>query len=264
MVPEPLWGKNLRSNEGLGRYRWDKLRKAIMAERGKSCVICGSDDQPHGHEVWEYQETKKTGIARLIGVEIVCRDCHAIHHWGRTTRLLLERAITLKDIRRLMKHFCTTNGCKQRDFDRHADEALVIWKRRSKLEWQIDWGVYADAVRDAQRTIPERKAEADRQAIIDGDGPPKRSKRFRRQLGTIRGITVIDTGERIRKSAFVIGGKDKFRARVLKFEKNGKRLPIEALVDVLFKGGRSPERQKAFLMAEAKDCIEGWEAECEA
>ena len=34
MAPESLWGMNLRSDFGLGRYRWDKLRKALIAERG--------------------------------------------------------------------------------------------------------------------------------------------------------------------------------------------------------------------------------------
>lgn len=149
MVPEPLWGKNLRSDEGLGRYRWDKLRKAIMAERGKSCIICGSDEQPHGHEVWEYQETKKTGIARLIGVEIVCRDCHAIHHWGQTTKLMEEGAITTEDLHDLVAHFCTVNKCKPRHFDRHEDEGFAIWERRSKLSWRVDWGAYSDAVHTA-------------------------------------------------------------------------------------------------------------------
>jgi hypothetical protein len=150
MVPEPLWGMNLRSPNGLGRYRWRKLRKTIIAERGQSCAICGRDDQPHGHEIWEYQEKRKTGIARLVGVEIICRQCHDIHHWGHTTRMILEGTITLKDIRRLIKHFCIVNGCKKRAFERHADEAMITWERRSELRWQIDWGEFADAVSVAE------------------------------------------------------------------------------------------------------------------
>jgi hypothetical protein len=133
-------------------------RTACIAERGKSCAICGSDDQPHDHEIWKYEEKRRTGIARLTGIEIICRDCHAIHHWGVTTRLLLEGAITSDEIRRLIRHACTINGCKPREFKRRADEATMVWERRSKLRWKLDWGGYTDAVRRAEAARKLRRA----------------------------------------------------------------------------------------------------------
>jgi hypothetical protein len=160
MVPEPIWGMNLRSDDGLGRYRWGKLRKAIIAERGMSCTICGSEDQPHGHEIWKYEEKRKTGVATLIGVEIIRRACHQIHHWGVTTRLAVQGAIPLDEVRRLIRHFCKVNGCKPLDFKRHADEAMVVFQRRSELRWSIDWGEYTDAVRNGGAARPPQSGHS--------------------------------------------------------------------------------------------------------
>ena len=67
-VPKRLWRKNLRSEEvGLGKHRWDKLRKAVLEANGPACTICGDTEKPHGHEVWEYREAE-TGpcVARAL------------------------------------------------------------------------------------------------------------------------------------------------------------------------------------------------------
>lgn len=87
LVPKPLWGRNLRSREGLGKARWDKFRQELIRSNGGRCAICGSGDRLHGHEVWGYREKKTVGTAVLLAVEIVCMDCHDIHHWARTTQL---------------------------------------------------------------------------------------------------------------------------------------------------------------------------------
>jgi hypothetical protein len=160
MVPQPIWGMNLRSKGGLGRYRWEKLRKSILAERGPTCVICASADQPHGHEVWKYEEKRRTGIAKLLRVEIICRDCHSIHHWGVATRLALQGLLPLDDLRRLIKHACNINGCTPRQFKRHADDAMAVWERRSALRWTIDWGPYHEDVRlarEAREQISQKR-----------------------------------------------------------------------------------------------------------
>jgi hypothetical protein len=89
MIPRPLWGRNLRSDvEGIGKHRWMKLRKqAIDACDGK-CVICGSSQELHGHEVWKYQERKTVGRATLLRVDVLCWTCHNITHWGNTVNRL--------------------------------------------------------------------------------------------------------------------------------------------------------------------------------
>jgi hypothetical protein len=40
LVPKGLWEQNLRSSEGLGKARWDKLRRELIKERGARCQIC--------------------------------------------------------------------------------------------------------------------------------------------------------------------------------------------------------------------------------
>jgi hypothetical protein len=150
MVPEPIWGMNLRAPDALGKYRWGKLRKSIIAERGPACAICTSPDQPHGHEIWQYEERRRISIATLHGVEITCRACHQIHHWGLTTRLYMQGAIDKQHVKGLIKHFCKINQCKGRDMKQHADEAMVIWQRRSDLRWKVVWGEYREAVMDAK------------------------------------------------------------------------------------------------------------------
>lgn len=189
MVPEPIWGWNLRSNDGLGKYRWGKLRQSILNARGPSCAICGSTEKPHGHEVWVYQEGPRRGIARLVEVEIVCRDCHSIHHWGVSTRLGFQGAMPIEELKRLVRHACKINNWKIPDFQRHADEAMEIWSQRSKLRWKVDWGPFREAVRDAkaarvERAImiekaarsPEPLAATTSATDFDDDGPSERKR----------------------------------------------------------------------------------------
>ena len=140
LVPRPLWRINLRSK--LSRQEWKKLRAEVIAARGLSCAICQSEDQPQAHEVWKYRENRKTGTARVVRIEIVCRACHEIHHWARTAKLAAAGEISVKRLDELTRHFCAVNDCKPKDFKRHTDNAMAVWERRSKLEWTVFWGPY--------------------------------------------------------------------------------------------------------------------------
>jgi acyl-CoA synthetase (AMP-forming)/AMP-acid ligase II len=101
LVPKVLWKKNLRSDEALGKGRWDKLRAKRIKEHGSRCTICGAKSKRlHGHEVWDYREKKTVRIAVLLRVEIVCVDCHDIHHWARTTKLFKDQKISAERYRR--------------------------------------------------------------------------------------------------------------------------------------------------------------------
>jgi hypothetical protein len=83
LVPERLWGQNLRSNQvGLGPYRWLALSRAVRAELGR-CSICGGKKRLQGHEVWKFGEKPRSGVATLIKVNAICTVCHSIQHWGR-------------------------------------------------------------------------------------------------------------------------------------------------------------------------------------
>lgn len=80
LIPEPLWGRNLRSNVvGLGPGRWLKLSRATRSALGK-CSICGRKDRLHDHENWRYVERSRSGVATLVGVDAICTICHSVQH----------------------------------------------------------------------------------------------------------------------------------------------------------------------------------------
>lgn len=149
LIPKRLWKKNLRSSDGLGKARWDKLRRKLIEANGTRCTICGSAGH-HGHEVWQYREKKTVGTAMLLCVDIVCIDCHDIHHWGRTTKLFEAGAITGERYGSLIKHFCKVNRCRQQVFEDHALRSARVWLKRSKKRWKIDWGDFEPVVVEAK------------------------------------------------------------------------------------------------------------------
>jgi len=151
LVPKPLWEQNLRSDEGLGRERWDKLRRELIKESGSRCAICGATEKRlHGHEVWDYREKKTVGSVVLLRVEIVCVDCHDIHHWARTTKLFEAGKITADRYKHLRKHFRAVNGCRQEVFDQHFLQSARIWEKRSSKQWKIEWVHFAPLVEEAR------------------------------------------------------------------------------------------------------------------
>ena len=143
LVPAPIWGINLRSKSGLGKWRWTKFRRGLLATNGNACTICGSTRKPHAHEVWDYQDRPRKSIARLVRVEIICQKCHLINHWGRTGQLIALGIIDHDGHLRLRRHFRRVNRCKQRHFDEHIEMTFELWRRRSEKKWTIDWGSLA-------------------------------------------------------------------------------------------------------------------------
>jgi hypothetical protein len=151
LIPKQLSGRNLRSSEGLGRARWDKFRRELIKQRGERCEVCGATRQRlNGHEVWDYRDSKSVGTAVLLKVEIVCVDCHDIHHWARTTKLFDDGKITPERYKHLRKHFRVVNGCRQKVLDDHFFRSLKLWDQRSRKEWKIDWGEFANLVQEAR------------------------------------------------------------------------------------------------------------------
>jgi hypothetical protein len=146
LVPKPLFEHNLRGPLGLGKARWDKLRHSLMEVQGRRCVVCSSDAKLHGHEVWKYTERPGISTALLLRVEIVCIDCHDIHHFARTTNLWRAGVITPERYNFLRRHFRKVNRCRQEQFDNHFLQSLRVWDRRSRRKWKVDWGPFQDQI----------------------------------------------------------------------------------------------------------------------
>jgi hypothetical protein len=140
LIPEPLWGQNLRTR--LGKAGWKKLRNAPTAQSNPGCAICGSLAPLQGHEVWDYAETGNTGTATLRGVRFICQDCSSIHHFGRFQKLLVTGVINPQEFQRVIEHALRVNGCDMATFRQHGREVKEAHDRRSKLSWTVDYGPF--------------------------------------------------------------------------------------------------------------------------
>jgi hypothetical protein len=183
LVPNPLCKRNLY--HVLPKNQWRKLRADTLAAHGLVCDVCGKRDDEsrffHAHEIWNYEEkTKVTAVARLAGIGIVCRTCHAVMHFENATRISHDYRkcpmcpdghplfIFLKDgeghaivcsecrvvlpdpLDTLRAHFCQVNDVSLDAFHRHFAEASAHWSGRSELEWTVDWGAFTPMVEAAE------------------------------------------------------------------------------------------------------------------
>jgi hypothetical protein len=157
MIPAPLWGINLRQE--LGKTRWNKIRKHIIAERGLKCESCSKveteSSRIYAHEEWEYKTKGKSGVASLRGLKLSCWHCHAIAHFGRTRNMVLSGELTERSIEDTIKHFCRLNGIGRDQFETHLAAAETEWMRLSQLTWKVDWQAFKPMVAEAQQKRSE-------------------------------------------------------------------------------------------------------------
>lgn len=136
LVPKPLWRKSLA--QLLPHEVWISIREDRIRIIGSKCEICASTEKPlELHERWKYDDRKH--VQKLAGFWLLCKECHAVKHFGRSSILAREGKLDLKE---LVKHFCSVNRCSKRDFERHSREVWDIWEKRSKHEWKQDFGKY--------------------------------------------------------------------------------------------------------------------------
>ena len=127
LVPESVWGQNLRSL--LSKNEWDSLRKMCYRKAGYKCEICGSTGRRHPvecHEVWEYAK----GIQKLRGLIALCPACHLVKHFGF--------AQVNGKAAEALKHLGKVNHWNQRQVQAHVAEAFDLWAARSKRQWKSD------------------------------------------------------------------------------------------------------------------------------
>ena len=109
LVPQQLWFRNLRKL--MSQYEWSKLRKKVIAERGLVCETCGFvaplSKNIFCHEKWTYETSTDPWIAKLIGIEMTCWNCHSIEHWKRTEMLVAQGTLRTETLDLLVNHFLT-------------------------------------------------------------------------------------------------------------------------------------------------------------
>jgi hypothetical protein len=153
LVPEPLWGKNLRATQS--QSKWRALRKRLIDERGLKCAMCGAVESDakkiHAHEQWLYVVDANAGVggeappsrphgtAKLVGIELICGKCHAVEHFGRLRVLKKRGEIDVSVLESVIAHFCKTNGATVDEFLEHEERAVVAWRQLNEIkDWSVD------------------------------------------------------------------------------------------------------------------------------
>lgn len=139
LVPEQSWGINLAHI--LSGPVWDTLRREVYKRANWTCEICEETDlQLHCHEVWEYNDQKKTQT--LVELKCLCVYCHDIKHWGRTVTMVHVGSYSANYLKELEKHFCKVNQCTPSVFLQHKVQCGKLWQIRSKKKYKVDFGMY--------------------------------------------------------------------------------------------------------------------------
>jgi hypothetical protein len=100
----------------------------------------------HAHERWRYDENGAVGVAHLLGVGVVCRLCHSVHHIGRTRLIAADDTKYSGWADDAAAHFCCINNAELAAFEAHEAEATADWRRRNEMEWTVDWGPFSSLV----------------------------------------------------------------------------------------------------------------------
>ena len=130
MVPQSLWGRNLRAL--LAKEDWDHIRKDAYARSGSRCRMCGGRGPKwpvEADEGWHYDDT--TRVQTLKGVIALCPDCHAVRHWGKT--------VSAGKQNEALAWMMEVNGWTHAEASRCADDAMRQWHERSGYnDWRCD------------------------------------------------------------------------------------------------------------------------------
>jgi hypothetical protein len=154
LIPEPLWGRNVRNNPRL----WDKLRFPAYRATNYHCQICDwasetvleleskfiarfvttSEHSLEAHEIWEYEidHRAKSGIQRLVGIVALCELCHRVKHWDAP--MFPDAEVEMERLKRLKKHCLEVNGWTEADFAEHEAAARAELAYRNTLKWTQD------------------------------------------------------------------------------------------------------------------------------
>lgn len=79
LVPQQLWGRNLRAL--IPQHQWDRIRSDVYEQCGRRCTICGSVGTKWpvaADEVWYYDDANNTQM--LVDIVGLCPRCHEVRH----------------------------------------------------------------------------------------------------------------------------------------------------------------------------------------
>lgn len=158
MVPQTLWGRNLRAL--LSKEEWDVVRRHAYEAAGNRCRVCGGRGPQwpvEADEAWDYDDETRTQT--LKGVIALCPDCHHVRHWGRMTIEGREEEVIAWAMR--------INRWTRAAAEDAAAFAFDQWDRRSRHEWSSDysWVTRVHGFRPDEHG--ERRAEAANRDLVE-------------------------------------------------------------------------------------------------
>jgi len=143
LVPEPLFWVSLSSLAemdprvlelwlGEGEDAPDPRAVLRTVRRFRECEICGSRAEELD-EVWEYEESDGSAVARLVGFRSLCAKCHLATHLGlaQLRRRFGEAFYWVQAV----------NGLSRTEAARLVDLAVEVWKCLSSIppaRWSLE------------------------------------------------------------------------------------------------------------------------------
>ena len=131
LIPANTWYCNLR--KVLPKAEWDILRKKAYKQSGHHCQICSKTNiQLQAHEAWTFEYEK--AHQRLEGILALCKWCHHCQHLGLANILIQKKS---PDKKKLVIHWCKTNGSSEEEFAKHEVLAFHLWRLRNPFPWKL-------------------------------------------------------------------------------------------------------------------------------
>lgn len=127
LIPATCWGHNLRTI--LPRRDWEIIQQRVWKAQRFECAGCGiRPPKLECHEVWKYDD--ESHIQKLVHVEGLCNQCHAVKHYGLACFRNKEREA--------YDHFVTVNRIEIAHANLYIAEARREWEERCFWQWTMD------------------------------------------------------------------------------------------------------------------------------
>lgn len=140
--------KNLRTI--LRPTEWQVISRAIRNHANCTCEICGRPveraAQLDCHEKWEYKKVKVPGkkkkirIQRLVDLQAVCTQCHAVKHIGFSAHR--------GNYENCVDWFMEKNGASYKEFRECEKKAWKKFEKRSRHKWKIDTSLLPEILKN--------------------------------------------------------------------------------------------------------------------
>lgn len=163
LVPRPLWWLSLARLARIDPYvldlidysrydvleRWhkiwfDRIRENIA--KGVKCEICNKNTAKYVDEIWEYDILGDKGIAKLVGLQIICDYCNLVIHYGYAT--------VRGESARAFKWFMEINKLSVDEAKKIINDAFEAWRNQSRIsKWTFSLDYIANLYPDLEAEL---------------------------------------------------------------------------------------------------------------